>query len=424
MSEKTSDEAIAAVSFDSMDWRDKSRRVAGIGRTAERAAEAAAAVAKKIRMRRFPWRRKWQSGPYMHADDKRLRLVALRSGAMLPVVEAFVDRLDDYANQYTPRGSVFGFSIEELAAHWGLDDDELLARIYAVLESPEIGWIHDDFIVDFWLRNPDTEDNTAADRQARSTAFRKAFGQLALLSRQGLIDEPTRTAKEIALHALRDQGRGRQLTWAEQKAELKKLLDFSTAPSPHDVSDRETVMLTARADQTFIEAGKCVDNFPAAASGELQGLSEGQAAGAQSSPHPSLGASGLEGGTRTQQDEAATAELWLKSEGLKLVIERMAVKRTKAETLIERWLARVEGDHGALAAVIAGAGERTATAAAFHVIISDGCDRHVKLKDGPVFAMGPPRLNNKPAPASDQKALGESLERLGDAMRKQGGGHG
>jgi hypothetical protein len=372
-----------------------------VNRTMQRLADVAAAAEKKLRMRRFSWRRKFNAGPYMHADDKRLRLVARRVGAMLPVVEAFIDRLDDFANQNTPRGSVEGFSIEALAAHWSLPNEDVLARIYAELETPEIGWIDQDFIVDFWARNPDTEDATSAQRQARSRAFKKALTEIARQARLGFIDEVERRLRETKLYALKERARWGLDDW---RAELRDILQLST----EEVLSRcDTVTVTTRSDQTVSKTGNSVDNVAAAASSESPGLSEGQA-----------GAVAI--------DPQIKAELWLCTQGKRIVIERLDVNATLADTRLERWLRDVSGDHAALAEIIAAADKADYVAARFHNLIVDQIRRHISRVAGLQLPLMPPNPSKVRADQAAEQPTGElavALTRLEDG-RKRRGGHG
>lgn len=385
-----------------MDPRDKARRMAGINRTQQLVAQAAAAAEKKLRMRRFQWRRKWNAGPYMHADDKRLRLVARRTGAMLPVVEAFVDRLDDFANQNTPRGSVEGFSIEALAAHWSMPNDDVLARIYAALESPEIGWIDQDHIVDFWARNPDTEDNTATPRQQRSRAFRAAFTEIARQALLGQIGAGERALRETKVLALRERTRRGETDW---RTELREILELSTGEG---LSRCDAVTVTPRADQTSNNGGS-VDNFAAApssgtaaidqtsgASGESSGLSEGQAGESASDPQ-------------------VEANKWLASEGAHIVTVRMMEKRTLAELRINRWRdQQLGGDAVTLAAIIRGVAAAGHEGARFHALVTDGIRRHVELTtNGPQFGLMPP------SPKKRERTVMDAVLDLEDAVRKE-----
>jgi len=368
----------------------------------QRLADVAAAAEKKLRMRRFSWRRKYGGGPYMHADDKRLRLVARRTGAMLPVVEAFVDRLQDFANQNTPRGSVEGFSIEALAAHWSLANEDVLGRVYVALESPEIGWIDQDFIVDFWAQNPDTEDATAAERQARSRAFKKALAEIARQARLGFIDEVQHRSRETKVFALKERARWGLDDW---RAELRDILELST----EEVLSRcDTVTVTTRADQIVSKTGNSVDNRQASACGESAGLSEEQAGG-------------------TETDPQAKAELWLNTEGRRIVVVRMRWLPTLAATRIERWWREAGCDYAVLADIIRSVGEGRAEGPGFEALVDDGIKRHVEQaeKGRPLGLMPPsPSKGRGGQPAEHPtEGLTAALARL-ETVRKRGGGHG
>jgi hypothetical protein len=386
-----------------MDPRDKTRRMDGINRTQQRVGEAAAATEKKMRMRRFAWRRKWNDGPYMHADDKRLRLVARRAGIMLPIVEAFVDRLDDYANQNTPRGSVEGFSIEALAAHWSMPNEDVLARIYAALESPDIGWIDQDHIVDFWARNPDTEDSTATPRQQRSRAFRSAMSEIARQARLGQIDAAERAVRETKVLALRERARRGAEDW---RLELRDILTLSTGEG---LSRCDTVTVTPRADQ-ISNNGDAVDNFGAASSSG--GAEQQKTAGANDQ---AAGLSEGQGGPAAD-DPQVEANKWLATEGAHIVTVRMMEKRTLAELRVARWRdQQLGGDAVALAGIIRSVADGGHEGARFHALVADSVRRHVELATkGPQFGLMPP--SPRPKRRGDE-TLEDSLRRLEAAVR-------
>jgi hypothetical protein len=396
------------------DARDIARLIDGRNRTAERLVHAAAAAEKKLRMRKFTWRRKYHSGPYMHANDPRLRLVARMAGAPLPMVESFVDRLDDFASENAPRGSLEGFSIAVLATHWSLPNDDILARIYAALEHPKIGWIEQDHVIDFWARNPDLEDPTAAERQDRSRLFRKAADALLRFRRAGYLDAAEYDRRETERLALRERARQGLASW---RGELHALLDFSTAKQ---LSRCDTVTVTTIADQTISRSDLgAVENSGAGAGGTAAKLSEGQVV----APVEISTASGDKTNADGVSDEAQ-GELWLATEGARLVVERLTVVPARAATLIERWRARAGGSHAVLAAIIRGVAERAKTAAHFELAIGEACDRHRDLiEEGPTLAMGPagaiavsPANAQEKRPGQPSETLGESIERLKKAV--------
>jgi hypothetical protein len=124
---------------------------------------------KRNNMRRFTWCRLHHE--LFHAP--LWRLVARRAGVPMYMVRLFVIELEVFASTNTPRGSVEGLNVEAMAADWALPDGDALARIYAALEQPDIGWLDQEHIVSFHDRNPDTVDDKAAERMRRMRARRK-----------------------------------------------------------------------------------------------------------------------------------------------------------------------------------------------------------------------------------------------------------
>jgi hypothetical protein len=359
------------------DKRDAWRRAEGINRTAQKLADAAARAEKRLKLRRFIYYR----NRHARLDDPRLRLAAKIAGAPLYLVEAFVQRLDMFASANTPRGSLEGLSIEALAEHWTVRE-ELLARLYAALEEPRVGWIDQDYVVDFWSENPDTDDPTANERQDRSRKFRKAFDELARLARIGRITGAERTEKELAIHALRDRVRRHLVSWAEWKTELAAIL---TTGAARGMSQRDSVTVTTRSDHHITQTPKPVDNLAAGAGGAAPGLSEGQARRAEHDP------------------QAIDPALWLASEGVRIVTERMQETRTLAETRMARWRDReLAGDAAALGEIIRAADAADYMGARFHNLIVD------QIKRRAVTADGQKPLPLPPAPvASTKKAVGD-----------------
>ncbi len=303
--------------------------------------DAAEKEAKRLRMRRFTYYR----NRHARLDDHRLRLAAKLSGAPLYLVEAFVQRLDAFASGATPRGTIDGFSITSTALLWTVNE-ELLARVWVALEDPAVGWIDDGFVVDFWAENPDTEDPTSNERQDRSRKFRAALQQIGQLARSGALDAGERTRRELAVHALRDRARAHAVTWAEWRTRLAAL------SSPAALSQRDSVTVTARSDQHLFDGVTPVDNCGAAASGKAAGPSE----------------AGIAEGLSEQQQ----AELWLASEGARIVTEQLLENRNLAERKIAFWRDQeLGGDAAALMAVIKGAAKYGMFGATFlnHVVV-------------------------------------------------------
>ena len=289
-------------------------------------------------MRRFTWFRTWNST----LDEPRWRLVARMAGSPQHLVEAFVIRLDAFANTNTPRGSLEGFSIAALSAHWNLSNDEVLGRIYAALEHPDVGWIDQDFLVTFFERNPDVEDATNAARQSRHRAKLKA----------------------------------------RKRAQLGEGLDASSTVT------RYGRYVPHRSDQIIKQVSG--DDFEKSAgpgaSGAPRGLSD-------------VGA----GGAVVQTDTGESGEgdvdprLWLASEGKRIVIERLQVTATLADTRLERWLRDLEGSHAALAGIVRAADRQDYIGARFHNLIVDQVKRHVHTSDGQRSLPLPPATVRKAA---------------------------
>ncbi len=73
----------------------------------------------------------------------KLAKAANLADAALHLVEAMVVRLEVYASSNKPIGSVRGFPVAAVAAHWDLSV-ERLERIYAALKHPDVRWIDHD----------------------------------------------------------------------------------------------------------------------------------------------------------------------------------------------------------------------------------------------------------------------------------------
>lgn len=93
---------------------------------------------------------------------KKWRLVAAKTGLPQERVALLAISLLDHASQATPRGSLAEFSCEEYAAHFGIDPEHV-ARIYAELEA--LSWIEQTTIAN-WYEHQRDGDNRDADRNA------------------------------------------------------------------------------------------------------------------------------------------------------------------------------------------------------------------------------------------------------------------
>ena len=292
------------------------------------------------RRKRYSWTRINNNFP----DLPAFRAAAAIARARVHQVVAVALRLDCVANVASPRGSVADMSVPEFAAALQLPAD-VVARIRAALEDPDIGYIVADFVTDFYERNPDDCDLTAADRQRRHREkLREARRDLPALTAAG----------PPVLH--------------------------SNVPSR-----RDTVTVTAR-------DGRSKPSLPsevprARASGAAAGLSSEGTGGAVF--HDDYGDSG----------ENPGPELWLATEGERIVIERMQVVPARAKQLLERWRELAGDSHSALADVIAAADRADYVAARFHNLVVDGCKRVPRQVE--------PQLPLPPMPIGRRRAVGD-----------------
>lgn len=324
-------------------------------RLVDDAAEAAirrAQFGAKPTLKRYTWSR-------FHStllDDNRWALVAQRAKAPLPIVEALVMRLEAHANSSQPRGYVGDFSVEGMAARWHVDG-EMVARIFAELERPDIGWIDQDQVVTFWDRNPDKVDDTAAVRQQRVRDRKKGMRELTLLHRRGLITHELRLEREVALKNSKDPA-----------AIIASWPELSTA------SRRDSVTVTTRAEQSRKQ--------------DAPGKAVRSAKGGR--PEDSVGPFPAE-----KVETFGQAQLWLRSEGERVVTERMTVMRAKAGQLLERWSAGVDGNLVALVQIVGAAAAGPASGEAFERIVEGQIGRHNADRKGPPLPLGPVGLRSK-----------------------------
>lgn len=115
------------------------------------------------REKRYGWFRQYNDFPY-HA---KWRAVANRTKVELPRVIAIVTCLEVAANRGRPRGCVAEFSCEDCGAALGIPDVEV-RKVYRCLQKR--GWIDREYLTTWDERQPDREDPTAAERQARRRA--------------------------------------------------------------------------------------------------------------------------------------------------------------------------------------------------------------------------------------------------------------
>lgn len=292
---------------------------------------AAEAAAKRIRHQKFYWCRLDND----FVDMALWRMVAERLKMPAYQVQAFALRLESFANAAIPRGYVGDFKAGEFATALGMSIEDA-ARIYAELEHDEIGWIVQEHVATFYERNPDRLDNTASERQQRKRTRDRALRDLAKAARLGTITEEERRTAEA------------------------DLLRLSTGHVRHAVTHRDSVTVTPQ-HSTGNRSGP-VDNFSDGARGESAGSPKGDAAGAGPSP------------------QLAT---WLRDQGLRIIVERMALPRSLAETRLERWVRQLQGDEGALAAIVEAADAADLAGAHFHVSVNEQISQRLHDAEGP-----------------------------------------
>lgn len=298
----------------------------------------------KPTLKRYTWSRLHHDLPTMDLWS----LVAEMAASERARVEAFVWRLEIYASTNRPRGSLEGFNLRALAAAWRIEADEL-ARIYAALEDVDVGWIEDEVITTFWERNPDEEDPTAADRAKRSRRRRKIKRAMAARGAG---------AAEI-LEALEREGVG-----------YPQMGGFST-----EGVTRDTVTVTARADQTRQGSGSALVENGVPGNAEAPRTAEGLASGYQ---------------------DAASAEVWLTFHGKRLLVERMNEPAPRAEQRVERWRAQLSGSSVALASIIDQVSASDLMGARFMVAITEAIARWRREAEGPSLPL-PPVLQQRRA---------------------------
>ncbi len=282
------------------------------------------AFATPPKLRTFEWCRLRNDFP-----AKTLwRTVARRIKLPVHQVLSVVVCLECLANASDPRGSVADLCVADVATALDLRPD-VVARIRAALEEPDISWIAQDFIVDFSRRNPDDEDMSR--REA-------------------------------------DRIRQRQCR-AKKKAAQAQHPAQSTGPpsSPQcHVTSRDVTVTVTEEQNRFISA--------------TAEMAERESA------RTVVGASSGETG------ENVPPELWLEVTGRRIVVERMECAAPIAAVKIERWLREVEGDAAALASIIGAAEQADYVGQRFHNLIVDGIRRHKIGTRGPQLPLPPAPL--------------------------------
>ena len=260
------------------------------------------------------------------------------------------------ANAAFQRGHVGQFDADEFGEALQIPAQDA-AAIFAALEEPEIGWIAYDHIADFYDRNPDRDDGTAAERQRRKYHRDKGMKLLARLSRQGLISEAVRRDRE---------------------AELLKGFDPQSLIAAWELVDTKSVSLTREDVRLTPEQSRdnnnraSVENSGDVARGEHAGLAMGA---------PGAGGAELE-----------IAQAWLEQEGKQLLVDRIQIRAELAQTYLERWR-RELGDDILLVKIIQGAEAVGHIGPRFHTIVTDQLRRQAPgARSQPALPLAPVSL--------------------------------
>jgi hypothetical protein len=354
-----------------------------------------AAAKAAVRHRQWHWCRR-DNG---FSDLPRWRLVAERLRMPVYQVVAFVHRLDELANAAAnighARGHVGHFSAAEFGAALGMPAEEA-ARIFAALEAPDIGWVAYDHVADFYDRNPDREDDTAAERKRRQRARERGLKELARQAAAGLITADERALREAALliDARLSTGHGGHIVTPgdivtvtpEKRTELASpAVDNSGVSLHEDGRERPGVLH---------EDGR---ERPDVSQADRRAEDGGQGVLHHQGERPSSRA--MDGRERPGGggDPQADAQAWLESEGVRIVVERMEEAVPKAALRIARWRDQaLEGDALALAEIIRGADATDYMGARFHNLVVDGVRRRQQQALGPQLKLMPPRPPRPP----------------------------
>lgn len=133
----------------------------------------AAPVKDKSKLR-FNWLRLFED----FCEHPKWRVVSLKTGVELPRVTAVVTKLLTTASKARPvRGNIGNLDFDECAAATGVPLEEV-AQVVKCLN--EMGWIDQEWIVDWPDRQPDKEDVTSTERQRIKRAKDRAKKALAM----------------------------------------------------------------------------------------------------------------------------------------------------------------------------------------------------------------------------------------------------
>lgn len=350
---------------------------------------------KKPTLRRYPWSR-------LHSDlldDIRWPLVARRAQAPLPIVEALVVRLELHANKSQPRGYIGDFNAEAMAVRWGADIDMVL-RVYAELERPDVGWIDQEQIVTFWARNPDSDqDPTAAERQSRKRERDRALRK-AILAGAGVPPElvakatkPLSAAERKRRQRRRERGQPDVTDMSRDVTEVTKAGASQAVDIAQGVTKSHDSGVTRHASRDAVVTEKA--QAP-------EGLDLSRRDSVTSRPEQSREVRGVTafGTNLTPIDpvvfaDKAAALQWLKGDGEALITSRMGVLRSTAVKAIARWEKTLCHDVTVLARVIHASLATSARGKAYQTLLENQVARQAAELIAPALPLPPMALKRR-----------------------------
>ncbi len=336
-------------------------------RSLARVTEAEAARLKRVQKRVWHWCRR----PNGFSDNPKWRVVAARVKLPLPYVIAFVNRLEELANDAgnkgLSRGEVVHFSAEEFGLALGMTEEEA-AQIFAALEDPGIGWVAYDHIADFYDRNRDTDSDDdrvgAALRQRRKRARADVLAALVKLARRDLIETKDRFLIEVELRDIAD------IDLFGLRTELSTKLYTGQHVTRDSRCDSVTVTAEKRTD--FLSLGKS----DAAAGEEPQAIQRGSG---------------------EAKDNIADPELWLAVTGKRILCDRLNENSTLVDGRLQRWHNEIGGDLAALREIIERLAASDLVVAEFLREVSQAIGRHRRAINGQRLLPLPPALAQRRA---------------------------
>lgn len=272
------------------------------------------------REKRYGWYRKYEG----FVGHKKWRLVSQRSGVHLAFVHVIIDMLFETASKARKRGLIEDFDFDECAIATDIPADQVAAVTRTLME---IGWIEQEYIVDWLDRQPDHEDPTATDRQRNKRARDRAKKALAM-----------------------------GIATAEQADMMSRVTNAPVEPPPRPDEKVHALVLVTPASES-------PDDIVAA-----------RAANERAARVWLIGA-----GTTNDYGPAS-----------KLVAEYIGQRRLSADMTIRGWLKELHGDVVALAEIIIAADREAFDGKTFQSILRNSMDALIRLRtNGPALPLGP-----------------------------------